>query len=341
MNENETEEQRLEENFCSETVDPSDVAAEINTTSPAETVADGAVQAVTAAAAPAKKKPKLRQYSFMGLAILLSGVLRAISVHCFIIPNNFAPGGVTGIATMLQKATGWNSGIFMFAINLPLLVGAFFLINKRFAITTFIGILLQSGFLMLLEYWKMPQYADSAILAAIAGGVVGGAGIGLMLKIGGSSGGTDVIATFIYKHFSFTNVSWFIFILDSVVVFVSFFVYNNALTPVLLALVEMFCSAKANETILYGFKTALKFEIITSSPEELSKELMQKLHRGVTAIKAKGMYTGSDKTMLVCIVRRRQVSAFQKILAKYPDTFGYISTTNEVMGRGFISDITS
>ncbi len=341
MNENETEEQRLEENLCSETVDPSDVAAEINTTSPAETVADGAVQAVTAAAAPAKKKPKLRQYSFMGLVILLSGVLRAISVHCFIIPNNFAPGGVTGIATMLQKATGWNSGIFMFAINLPLLVGAFFLINKRFAITTFIGILLQSGFLMLLEYWKMPQYADSAILAAIAGGVVGGAGIGLMLKIGGSSGGTDVIATFIYKHFSFTNVSWFIFILDSVVVFVSFFVYNNALTPVLLALVEMFCSAKANETILYGFKTALKFEIITSSPEELSKELMQKLRRGVTAIKAKGMYTGSDKTMLVCIVRRRQVSAFQKILAKYPDTFGYISTTNEVMGRGFISDITS
>ncbi len=341
MNENETEEQRLEENLCSETVDPSDVAAEINTTSPAETVADGAVQAVTAAAAPAKKKPKLRQYSFMGLVILLSGVLRAISVHCFIIPNNFAPGGVTGIATMLQKATGWNSGIFMFAINLPLLVGAFFLINKRFAITTFIGILLQSGFLMLLEYWKMPQYADSVILAAIAGGVVGGAGIGLMLKIGGSSGGTDVIATFIYKHFSFTNVSWFIFILDSVVVFVSFFVYNNALTPVLLALVEMFCSAKANETILYGFKTALKFEIITSSPEELSKELMQKLHRGVTAIKAKGMYTGSDKTMLVCIVRRRQVSAFQKILAKYPDTFGYISTTNEVMGRGFISDITS
>lgn len=341
MNENETEEQRLEENLCSETVDPSDVAAEINTTSPAETVADGAVQAVTAATAPAKKKPKLRQYSFMGLVILLSGVLRAISVHCFIIPNNFAPGGVTGIATMLQKATGWNSGIFMFAINLPLLVGAFFLINKRFAITTFIGILLQSGFLMLLEYWKMPQYADSAILAAIAGGVVGGAGIGLMLKIGGSSGGTDVIATFIYKHFSFTNVSWFIFILDSVVVFVSFFVYNNALTPVLLALVEMFCSAKANETILYGFKTALKFEIITSSPEELSKELMQKLHRGVTAIKAKGMYTGSDKTMLVCIVRRRQVSAFQKILAKYPDTFGYISTTNEVMGRGFISDITS
>ena len=236
MNENETEEQRLEENFCSETVDPSNVAAEINTTAPAETVADGAVQAVTAAAAPAKKKPKLRQYSFMGLAILLSGVLRAISVHCFIIPNNFAPGGVTGIATMLQKATGWNSGIFMFAINLPLLVGAFFLINKRFAITTFIGILLQSGFLMLLEYWKMPQYADSAILAAIAGGVVGGAGIGLMLKIGGSSGGTDVIATFIYKHFSFTNVSWFIFIIDSVVVFVSFFVYNNALTPVLLAL---------------------------------------------------------------------------------------------------------
>ncbi len=342
MNENEESTvNKIEDDGNSDAVQPSDVAAEINTTAPVETAAESAINAVTAPAVSKKKKPRFKQYAFLSLAILLSGVLRAFSVHCFIIPNNFAPGGVTGIATMLQMATGLNSGIFMFAINLPLLIGAFFLINKRFAITTFIGILLQSGLLMLLELWKMPQYADNAILAAIAGGVIGGAGIGLMLKIGGSSGGTDIIATFIYKHFSFTNVSWFIFILDSIVVFVSFFVYDNVLTPVLLALVEMFCSAKANETILYGFKTALKFEIITSSPDELSKELMQKLHRGVTAIKATGMYTGSDKTMLVCIVRRRQVSAFQKILAKYPDTFGYISTTNEVMGLGFKSDITS
>lgn len=285
---------------------------------------------------------KVKQYSFIVFAILLSAVLRALSVHCFVIPNNFAPGGVTGIATMLQEFTRLNSGIFIFAINLPLLIASFFLINKRFAIISAVGIVLQSLLLLLLEKVNFYTYSEpyNTVLAAVAGGVLGGAGIGLILKIGGSSGGTDIIATFIYKHYSATNVSWFIFILDSVVVFVSFFVYGYVLTPVLLSLAEMFASARANELILYGFKSALKFEIVTTRPDELSKELMARLNRGVTAIQAKGMYSGTDKTLLVCIVRRRQVSAFQKILKNYPDSFAYISTTTEVMGLGFKSDIT-
>lgn len=284
---------------------------------------------------------KLKQYSFIVFAVLLSAVLRALSVHCFVIPNNFAPGGVTGIATMLQEFTHLNSGIFIFAINLPLLIASFFLINKRFAIISAVGIVLQSLLLLLLEKVNFYTYSEpyNTVLAAVAGGVLGGAGIGLILKIGGSSGGTDIIATFIYKHYSATNVSWFIFILDSVVVFVSFFVYGYVLTPVLLSLAEMFASARANELILYGFKSALKFEIVTTRPDELSKELMARLNRGVTAIQAKGMYSGTDKTLLVCVVRRRQVSAFQKILKNYPDSFAYISTTTEVMGLGFKSDI--
>lgn len=284
---------------------------------------------------------KVKQYAFLTAAILLSGLLRALSVHCFIIPNNFASGGVTGIAAMLQAGTGINSGIFILGINLPLLVASFFLINKKFAVTTAIAIVLQSGLLLLFEKIRFYTYVDpyNSVLSAVAGGVLGGAGIGLMLKIGGSSGGTDIIATFIYKHYSATNVSWFIFILDSIVVFVSFFVYGYVLTPVLLSLTEMFASARANELIVYGFKAALKFEIVTTRPEELSKELMVKLHRGVTAIQAKGMYSGTDKTLLVCIVRRRQVSAFQKILNTYPDSFAYISTTSEVMGLGFKSDV--
>ena len=91
--------------------------------------------------------------------------------------------------------------------------------------------------------------------------------------------------------------------------------------------------------MLFRSNAALKFEIITSSPTELSDELMKKLHRGVTAIEARGMYTGTGKTMLVCVVRRSQVSSFQKILKKYPDTFAYISPTSEVIGNGFKSKI--
>lgn len=291
-----------------------------------------------------KKRSKAQQYAFLVGAILLSGIVRAFGVHCFILPYDFAVGGVTGIATMLEEFTQISSGVFLLAINMPLLIAAFFLISKRFSIISTIGLVTQSVLLIVFRKLGVPQYTDpnapfAPVLSAIAGGILGGIGGGIMLKIGGSCGGTDVIATFIYKHFSFTNVSWFIFFLDSLVVFASFFVYGHVLTPVMLALVEMFASARASETILYGFKAALKFEIITSSPKELSEELMQKLHRGVTAIEAKGMYTGEGKTMLVCIVRRSQMSAFQRILGRYPKTFAYISTTNEVVGEGFKSDI--
>ncbi len=286
-----------------------------------------------------KRKLSTLRWLVISGAIILSGLLRALSVHCFVIPHNFAPGGATGVATMLQSATGINSGIWMLAINAPLLIAAFFLITKRFAIITAISIGIQSGLLLLFEKVNVPVYADNSILAAVAGGIVGGAGIGILLKVGGSSGGTDIIATYVYKHFSAASVSWFIFALDSVVVFISFFVFRQGLTPVLLALTEMFASARSNDLIVNGFKSSLKFEIITTSPDALSKEIIEKLHRGVTVIAAKGAYTGADKSMLVCLIRRSQLSAFRKILAHYPDTFAYISTTNEVMGRGFMSKI--
>lgn len=300
-----------------------------------------------------EKKPKekaaviARRYCIIGLIIIASAILRALSIHIFVVPNQFAPGGVTGIATMIENFTGLSSGIFIFAINMPLLIASFFLISKRFAIISAIGTVLQSGMLVVFDmiedaFLANPIiYTENPALAAIAGGVLGGAGIGLMLKIGGSSGGTDIIATYIYKHFSATNISWFIFMLDSVVVVISFFIYQNNFTPVLLSFAEMYASAKASDLVVCGFKGAVKFEIITSSGEELSKELMARLHRGVTAIEAKGMYTGASKTMLVCLVRRSQISMFQKILAGYPDTFAYISSATDVIGQGFKSDITS
>ena len=121
----------------------------------------------------ARLKKSVLRYTVISVAIVVSGLLRALSVHCFVIPNEFAPGGVTGIATILQLKTGINSGIFMIAINLPLLIAAFFLIRKRFAIISTISIAIQSGLLMLFEQLNVPTYSDNALLAAVAGGVVG------------------------------------------------------------------------------------------------------------------------------------------------------------------------
>lgn len=213
--------------------------------------------------------------------------------------------------------------------------------NKKFAIMSGGAILLSSGLMVLFKYIGFPTCAAAnptdadRILYAIAGGIVGGTGGAIILKLGGSSGGTDIIASLIQKKYSATNVSWFIFLLDSTVVLASAAVYDNPIVPILLSFVEMFASAKVTETILQGFKSALKFEIITSRPDELSHEIIEKLHRGVTMVSAKGMYTGADKAMLICVLRKRQLSQFRMILRQYPDAFAYISGTSEVMGRGF------
>ena len=287
------------------------------------------------------EKHTAKKWLLLIFGILASGTLRATGIYAFVVPNDFAPGGVTGIASMLEYGTGFNAGYFLAAINVPLIIIAFIFIGKRFAIISGIAILLSSGLMILFEAIGVPTCAAAdpngadRILFAVAGGILGGCGSAIIFKLGGSSGGTDIIATLIQKKYSATNVAWFIFMLDSTVVLASGFVYDNPLVPILLAFVEMFASSKVCETILQGFKSALKFEIITSAPDELSQDIITKLHRGVTMVKANGMYTGEDRAMLICVLRKRQLSQFRAILKQYPDSFAYIGGTSEVCGRGF------
>lgn len=294
---------------------------------------DANADKTTAHKKPTKKQVRAEVISW--LLVLAAGLLRAFAIHSFITPNNFAPGGVTGLATMLNYVTGWNTGIFLFAVNLPLLVVAFFFISKMFAVKSGVSLAMSSLLLWLLERFAFFQYTDEPILASIAGGLVGGVGIAILFRAGGSSGGTDIIATIIQRKVKMAGVSWFIFALDSVVVLASFFVYGYKLTPVLLAFIEMFCSARASDLILSGAKSAIKFEVITTHPEEISQEVIEKLQHSVTKIDATGMYTRDGKALLICIVRRRQIAQFQKIIHNYPDTFAYISTASEVLGKGF------
>ena len=295
------------------------------------------------------RKKAVYNFLIVPLAIIVSGILRAMCVLVFILPHNFAPGGATGLGTMIEYAsTEWahntfSSGYVMLIVNAPLLVFAFFKIDKGFAIKTGSCIVIYSLLIALLQNLGLDEKLNSvlhhfeipSVLAACASGVLGGVGLSIMLKIGGSTGGTDIIATFIQKKFSATHVSWFIYGLDAVVVFASAFVYQDGLTPILLSLVEMFCLSMMSDTISSGFKSAIKFEIITHDPEKLSTELITKLRRGVTCVPAKGMYSGKEQSLLICVIRKRQLSDFYDILKNFPDTFAYVSSTSEVMGLGF------
>lgn len=278
------------------------------------------------------------------LSVIVSGVVRALAIYIFVTPNDFAPGGVNGIAVLLQAGTGWNSGIFLIMLNVPLFFVAFFLIGKYGAVISTLSMLLTSGLLIVFDYIPGMEYfcyqpEDNHILAAIAGGVLLGVALAVTLKSCGTSGGTTVLASLVNKKFRNLSVSGMTAVFDAVVVFASFFVYNQGmgftakLEPVLLALVSLFVTSKVCDVILQGFKAAYRFEIITNHPEEIAAEIMQKLHHGVTEVNATGMYSHEGRAMLVCIIRKRQIGEVQRILREYPDTFASFSPASEVYGK--------
>ena len=283
------------------------------------------------------------------LPVLLSGIVRALGVYIFTTPNKFAPGGITGISVLLEEGIGWNSGWFLLMLNVPIFFVAFFCLGKREAIVSTCSMLLSSGLLILLKRIpNFPQFNGReteepiayGLLGAVAGGIFLGAALAIMIKSCGTSGGTTVLASLVNKKWRFISVSWLTSLFDALVVFASFFVYYQSgvglavnLVPVLLALVSLYVTSKTSDLILHGFKTAYKFEIVTDHPEELAKEILESTHHGVTKIEAMGMYSHQGKSMLVCIIRKRQIAEVQRIIKKYPGTFAYFSQTSEVYGR--------
>lgn len=311
----------------------------------------GEPAAEEAAEKPVKPKKK---FSFKNLLlgailpVLFSGLLRAFAIYIFTTPNEFAPGGTNGVAVLLEYATGWNSGIFLLILSVPLFFVAFFCLGKKEAILSTMSFIVSSGVLMLLPLIPdMPQYGGGeglekivhGLFGAVMGGIFLGIALAVMIKSCGTSGGTTILASVINKKFRNISVSMLTAAFDAIVVFASIFVYGwgksftDALDPVLLALVSLFVTSRMSDAILQGFKSAYKFEIITDRPEEISEEIMKKTNHSVTKVEAEGMYSHEGKSMLVCIIRKRQIAQLQRIIRNYPGTFAYFTPTSEVFGK--------
>ncbi|MFR1565634.1 MAG: YitT family protein [Christensenellales bacterium] len=282
---------------------------------------------------------KARAFLVTALWILLAATIRGIGTYCFITPNGFAVGGISGIAVMLEYLTGINLGYFNLLINIPLLILAFFFLSKRYFFATTAYTLLYSAVTIAIEQLNkifdgklIYHDSETAIISAVFGGVMCGFAFCIMMRAGGSQGGTDIVAAIVQKKRPDIGISWVIFVIDSSIVLLSFFVYNNGLTPILLAIIESFSSSSVSDRFLKGSKSALKAEIITNHCEEISAEIFEKLGKGVTVVDAVGQYTGNTHKLLNCVIKRRQIGDLERILKKYPETFSYIMPANEVYG---------
>jgi len=292
---------------------------------------------------PAAREGKARSIMTMVAWVLLASLVRGIGTYCFISPNGFAVGGIAGAAVILEYMTGINLGYFNIAMNIPLLILAFFFLSKRYFFATAGYTVTYSLITIAIEQLnKIAERAGGTLLyhagpgenviAAVFGGVMCGLAFCIMVRAGGSQGGTDTIAAIIQKKRPDLGISWLIFIIDSSIILLSFFVYDKTLTPVFLAIIESFSSSAVSDKFIKGSRSALKAEIITNRPDEISAEIFDVIGRGVTMVDAVGQYTGKHHKLLICVIKRRQIGDLERIIKKYPDTFSYIVSANEVYG---------
>lgn len=296
------------------------------------------------------KKRVVAQYTKTIIYTILSSFLVALGAYSLIAPNHFTIGGVTGIAVLLEAGFGWKQSICVFCLNAPLVVLSFFFVKKRFALLTTLNILLQSLWLAIFENF-FPEFRVAfnldaeRIFAAIAGGLCIGGAIVLAFKIGGSTGGSDILAVLIQKKLAAGSIAWILFVINCLVIGASFFVFRDPeralaynLLPIMLAVFESYIESKTNESLTNGFQSAIEFRIITDKPKELATAVMQELSRGVTEIPAKGMYTKLEHSMLICVISRRQVATLKRVMRQVdPEAFAVMSNVSQVLGLGFYS----
>lgn len=271
------------------------------------------------------------------LFILVGSLISAVGLHYFVYPASFAPSGLDGVATMLQYLTGEkvNAGVFTLALNAPLLVLAFFLLDKKFALYTILSIVSLSIFIIILGEINFPQSSASAdpLIAAVFSGLMIGLRTGLVLKVGGSSGGVDIIAAIFQKRNPYVNIETYITILCYIIIGVSYFVYGNQLEPVLLSIIQMFVFEKAVAFLMRSRRNAVEFKIITTTPDVLKEDIIKNLKHGATILDGKGMFTGNDKSVILCVVNLRQAPEFMKLLKKYDNLFVYCTNISNVNGN--------
>lgn len=251
----------------------------------------------------------------------------------FIKSASIPVGGVSGISLILNNLFGWSMGIVILSLNIPLMFLAYKFLGRQFVVRTLICIVTNSIFVDLFTA-VLPAYNGDIYLSLLYGGVLMGAGMGIVVNAGCTMGGTEILAKLISKKtdISFGNCN---LAFAAMIIAAAAICYGN-INSAMYAIVAQFVSSRVIDFILHGAVQSDAIFMITEKPEELSHELMSRLGHGVTAIKGKGMFFGTDRYLLICIVHRNQTAEIKTVInATDPSAFVILTAAKEVYGKDF------
>jgi len=277
------------------------------------------------------RKHVLRDY----FLVILGASVQALGMRLFLIPGQLVSGGVSGAAQIIHFFSGFPIGLMVIVGNLPLyLIGWRHLGGLKFALRTLVAVVVFSILTDLLPYLLPTQnITNDILLNTLYGGILLGAGLGLVYLGRGTSGGSDILGRILNYRFGF-SISAAYMITDSVVVLASGFAFGWE--KALYGLIVIYMSGLVAELVSEGSSVVRTALIITDKPDTIAAEVMEEMERGVTYLYGKGAYTGTDRTILYCVVSRPEVSLIKGIISEIdPDAFVVIGQANEVLGEGF------
>jgi uncharacterized membrane-anchored protein YitT (DUF2179 family) len=280
-------------------------------------------------------KGKLNHY----ILILIGTFLIAASVNLVYEPLEMVTGGVTGLAIVIKNLTSmWFEGgvpiwLTNIILNVPLFVAAVLVRGKTFLKNTLFATVSLTVALYIIPTTVDIVYQDY-LLASVFGGVIGGAGLGLVIATLSSTGGTDLLAMLINKYKPYYTVPQILIIIDGLIVLAG--VISFGVTKALYAIIAVYITAKISDGILEGLKFAKMAYIISDHYEAIASQIMKELDRGVTGISATGMYSNNEKKMLFCVVSKKEIVKLTEIVSRLDKkAFIIVSEAREVLGEGF------
>ncbi|MBC8569445.1 YitT family protein [Zongyangia hominis] len=265
---------------------------------------------------------------------IIGTFLYAIAVHMFTAPNQIAPGGVTGLATLTNFLTGFPIGLISFLINVPLLLLGFKFIGRKFTLRTLLTVALSTVMIDVVVR-DFPTFTGDMLMAALAGGVIMGIGLGIIFMRGSTTGGTDIVARLLQRKWPHMQMGRLMLIIDCVVLLIAAAVYRN-MESALYGAVCIFASSLMIDGVLYGTDKGKMAMVVSDTPDQVSKAILDGLDRGVTLLEGEGAYTGDPKKIIMCAVRPNQFYKLKQIaLEADPNAFIIALDTSEVFGEGF------
>ncbi|NJD02563.1 MAG: YitT family protein [Ruminiclostridium sp.] len=281
--------------------------------------------------------------------IILGSMITAAAINFFLVPYKIAPGGVTGIATVIYYLSGerFPVGITMLVLNVPLFLLGIRFIGGKFILKTLFSTIFLSVAIDVSEpvttyfvnfYLTKAEGMSGApdlLLYSIFGGFFMGLGLGLVFRSGATTGGTDLAAKIVHHFIPQLTMGQMLLIIDSSVILFAAISFKSFLLA-LYAILSLYISTKVIDAILEGVNFAKAVYIISDRSEEIAQRILTDLDRGVTALRGVGMYTGNEKSVLYCVLHRGQLQQLKELVVKAdPDAFVILTDVREVLGEGF------